>query len=198
MNLVLASTSPYRRTLLARLGCPFATQAPDCDEQYAAGLLPDAVAQQLAVRKAESVRHPGALIIGSDQVVDLDGEILGKPGSAERAVAQLLRLSGRAHRLLTAVAVHDPQQGRTEVALDVHVLHMQVLTPTQAARYVALDAPLWCAGSYMLEKRGIALFERIIADPEIADDTAVQGLPLAKLCRLLRDFGYDPLVQSVA
>jgi septum formation protein len=190
-SLILASTSRYRQQLLSRLKVPFIARAPDCDEDAWRHLPPDEQAHVLAVRKAESIRDPGALVIGSDQVVDLQGTVLPKPGTEQAAIGQLLLLSGRTHRLVTAVAVHQPDSGRTEVATDVHVLTMRALSPAAIAAYVRADAPLDCAGSYRLEGRGIALFDRIEADPETADDTAIIGLPLMKLCRLLRSFGYD-------
>lgn len=191
--LILASTSRYRQHLLARLGLTFESRAPDCDESAFRHLPPAEQATTLAVRKAESIRAPAALVIGSDQVLDADGVVLHKPGTAAEAMAQLSALSGRTHRLLTAVAVHQPDSGRTEVDMDVHELTMRPLTQDQIRSYVRADAPLDCAGSYVLERRGIALFQRIQADPETADDTAIIGLPLMKLCRLLRRFGYEVL-----
>ncbi len=192
-RLVLASTSPYRRQLLERLGLPFEVRSPGVDEAAHRDLAPDAQATRLAELKAQAVAAPGALVIGSDQLVDLDGEVLGKPGSAEAAVAQLRRMAGRTHRLVTAVAVHDVDAGRTRTALDVHRLTMLPLPDALLERYVALDAPLDCAGAYRLEGRGLALFSRIEADPDTADDTAIIGLPLMKLIGLLRAFGVEPL-----
>lgn len=193
IDLVLASTSPHRRALLSRLGVPFSCRAPDCDEAAFRHLPPEEQARTLAVRKAESLRQPGVLVIGSDQVLELDGRVLEKPDSERSALAQLRLLAGRRHRMLTAVAVHQPDSGRTEVAVDVHFLTMRALPEELLAAYVRADRPLGCAGSYLLERRGIALFERIEADPETADDTAIIGLPLMKLCRLLRGFGYEVL-----
>lgn len=192
-RLVLASTSRYRRQLLGRLGVPFEAVAPACHEENPDGLPPLELARELSIRKARAVSISSGLVIGSDQVVDLDGEVLGKPGTAERAVDQLCRLAGREHRLITGVAVRDAADGRLEVDVDVHRLTMRALDRATLAAYVAHDQPLDCAGSYLLERRGIALFERIEADPDTADDTAIIGLPLQKLCRLLRRFGYDVL-----
>ncbi len=189
--IILASTSRYRQQLLLRLGVPFTMQAPDCDETHWRHLPPDEQARFLAVRKAESIKVRSALIIGSDQVLDLHGAVLEKPGTQAAAMAQLHALSGHAHRVITSVAVHEPDSGRTEVATDVHVLTMRALSPAAIAAYVIADEPLDCAGSYRLEGRGIALFAHIQADPETADDTAIIGLPLMKLCRLLRGFGYE-------
>jgi septum formation protein len=192
-RIVLGSTSRYRRALLTRLQIPFITAAPNCDERAWSGLSPDLLAVTLARAKATSIPTPGSLIIGSDQVVDLGGEILHKPGTEAAACAQLAKLSGRTHRLITAVAVHDTVTGATLDAVDIHTMHMRTLSEAQIARYIAHDKPLDCAGSYMLEKRGIALFERIEADPETADDSAIVGLPVMKTLTLLRRLGYEIL-----
>ena len=201
--IVLASTSRYRRALLERLGLPFEARPPGVDEAPLPGETPRALAERLAVAKAEALAEsvaaelgPEALIIGSDQVVDLDGEVLGKPGSAERAVDQLARMAGRSHRLVTAMAVHQPASGRTEQATDIHILTMRPLSRAALARYVAHDAPIDCAGAYMLERRGIALFERIEADEATATDadgSAIIGLPMVKTLALLGRFGFEPL-----
>ena len=193
MRLILASLSPYRQALIKRLGISIDMIAHRCDETAYGDLAPDALARRLAVEKAKSVGLAGALVIGSDQVVDLDGAVIGKPHTPAAAQAQLARLQGRSHRLVTAVAVHDLATQRTELDVDVHVLTMRPLTETQIARYVAYDNPIDCAGSYKLESRGIALFDRIEADPETADDTAIIGLPLMKTLALLRRFGVDIL-----
>ncbi|MCC6620934.1 MAG: septum formation protein Maf [Deltaproteobacteria bacterium] len=197
-RLVLASTSPYRREVLGRLGLPFTIARPDFDERapLPAHVLTTAdTATHLARGKARSVaslpEHAGAWIIGSDQIVEVEGEIMHKPGGFDAAVAQLLRMQGRPHRLVTAVVVLAGE--REAAAVDTHVLHMRALTPAQARAYVEADRPLDCAGSYRIEARGIALFDRIEADPECADDTAIMGLPLWKTVRALRALGFDPL-----
>ena len=190
-TLILASTSPWRRQVLERLAVPFDVRDPAVDEEALRHLCPEDMVRRLAQAKAKAVGDAGALVIGSDQCVDLDGEVLGKPGTSERAVEQLLSMEGRAHRLLTAVAVHDTDTGITEIDMDVHVLTMRVLGRAAIERYVAHDQPLGCAGAYMLESRGIALFERIQADPELADSTAIVGLPLLRTLRMLRRFGWD-------
>ncbi len=191
--LILASTSPYRRSLLERLGLNFECQAPICDETPRPHLSPRDFVATLAREKALSIRSAGALVIGSDQLVELDGKILGKAGSVEGAMAQLKKMSGRSHRLITAVAVVDTDSGVIREAMDIHVLHMLPLSDAEIEAYVRHDMPINCAGSYMLERRGIALFDRIEADPETADDTAVIGLPLTKTLGLLRSFGFNPL-----
>ncbi len=192
-RIILASTSPYRRALLERLGVPFEVASPGVDEAAHRHLPPEEMAVTLAILKAEAVArsHPGALVIGSDQVVTTGSDVFEKPVEPARAVAQLSRLAGRSHRLLTAVAVTDGH--RVATALDVHTLWMRALPLQSLERYVRSDSPLDCAGSYRLEGLGISLFERIEADPETADDTAIIGLPMMKTLRLLRGFGFDPL-----
>ncbi|MEZ4394025.1 MAG: nucleoside triphosphate pyrophosphatase [Polyangiales bacterium] len=195
VRLVLASTSRYRRALIQRLGVEVTCVAAACDEEALKRGLDHLPVPQRAVSlaraKAESVARlfPDALIIGSDQIAELDGEALDKPGTPARAVAQLARLSGRAHRLHTAVAVHHAPSGRTEVELEGHTLTLRALSRAAIERYVARDAPLDCCGSYRVESLGIALFEGI----EGADPTAIEGLPLMRLTALLADFGVDVL-----
>lgn len=186
-QLVLASTSPYRRTLLERLGLPFTCVAPACDEEALKdpALSPRELAQKLARAKADSVDAEGAFVLGCDQVVELDGEALGKPHTSERAVAQLAQLAGRAHSLLTAFSLRTPDRHHDE-HLDVHTMYMRALSQEELARYVARDRPLACAGSYMIEQAGIGLFERI----EGHDFTAITGLPLIALVSRLRAHGF--------
>jgi len=190
-RLVLASTSRYRRDLLTRLGLPFTCRAPACDEDalkasLGAGTPPERLAAALARAKAESLAEaePGAVVLGADQVAALGDDILGKPGTAERAAAQLTRLAGRAHVLFTAVALCAGGVVREHV--DVTSLIMRPLKPSQIERYVAADAPLDCAGSYRIEARGVTLFERI----ESADHDAIVGLPLIALTSMLGAMGF--------
>jgi len=188
-ELILASTSPYRRELLARLGVSFRALAPACDEDAfkAQGLAPEALAETLALAKAKSLQrdHPAAVIIGSDQVAAVDDEILGNPGSEVAAHAQTARLAGRTHRLITAVAV--VHQDRVLRHTDIARLTMRPLSQEQIERYVAIDTPIDCAGAYKLERAGIALFSRI----ESADYTAIVGLPLLALTAMLSQFGFE-------
>lgn len=187
--LILASTSRYRQELLSRLGVPFTAVAPDCDEDAfkARGLSPRGLAETLALAKAESVRaaHPEAVILGSDQVATVDGEVLGKPGSREGAAAQIERLAGRTHLLITAMALVHP--GGVLRHTDVARLTMRPLTRAQIERYVAADDPVDCAGAYKLEQRGVALFSSVDA----ADHTAITGLPLVALCGMLAELGFE-------
>lgn len=188
MDLVLASTSPYRRGLLERLGVPFRSEAPRIDEEEFKDPTLDArsLAERLARLKAESLADacPEATIVGCDQLVSLDGLVLGKPGSETAAVEQLLRMSGRSHELITALSVWHA--GRVVEHTDVTVLWMRPLSLAEIKRYVAADRPLDCAGGYKLESRGIALFARI----ESADHSAITGLPLIALTTILRELGH--------
>ena len=188
MDLVLASTSPYRRELLGRLGVPFRCRAPLVDEEALKrdDLEPRALAEYLARAKATSLgaEEPQATLVGGDQLVAIDGRVLGKPGSIEGAVEQLLALAGRAHELITALAVWHG--GRVVVHTDVTTLWLRPLARAEIERYVAADRPLDCAGSYKLEARGITLFERI----DSRDHSAITGVPLIALTSILRDLGY--------
>jgi septum formation protein len=190
MDLILVSTSPYRRVLMERLGVAFRALAPALDEeewkQRHAGATPRELAERLAEAKALSLieAEPDATLVGGDQLVAFEGRILGKPGTPERAVEQLLGLSGRSHELITAIAVWSG--GRIYRHTDVARLTMRSLDRAAVERYVGLDEPLDCAGSYKLESRGITLFERI----ECADHSAITGLPLMKLTQILSEIGY--------
>lgn len=187
MELVLASTSTYRRQLLERLQVPFRCERPGVDEDAVkrTGLPAPAVVQELARQKALAVaaRCPGAVVIGSDQAAVVDGTMLDKPGTVDAAQAQLRRLAGRAHTLLTAVAVVHP--GGMREFVDTTTLVMRRLDDAEIGRYVAVDRPLDCAGSYKVEGLGITLFERI----DSGDHTAIVGLPLLALAQVLRELG---------
>jgi septum formation protein len=191
MELILASTSPYRRALVERLGVPFRCVAPPVNEAALKaelrGATPRELAERLAMAKAASVEalEPGAVVIGGDQLVAFEGSILGKPGTAERAVAQLLAMSGRSHELITAI--HVRHHGHAYTHTDVANLLLRCLTLTEIRRYVEVDHPLDCAGSYKLESKGIALFERI----ESADHSAIVGMPLIALMTILRSIGFE-------
>lgn len=186
-DLILASTSRYRRDLLARLGLPFRAMPPRVDEESRkeSSLAPRDLAEHLAEAKTMSLSaiEPEAIILGSDQVAACDGRILGKPGTAPAAIAQLSFLAGRSHQLITAICLWH--QGQLLRHTDVTTMTMRNLTEAEIARYVAADQPLDCAGSYKLESRGITLFSRI----ESEDHTAIIGLPLIALTSLLRSIG---------
>jgi|LakMenEpi03Aug12_release.lakeMendotaPanAssembly.Ray.scaffolds.fasta_scaffold297067_2 septum formation protein len=185
--LILASTSPYRRDLLARLGAAFSCEKPGVDEDAVKRTLrePAAVVAELAQQKALAVaaRHRLAIVVGSDQCATVDGRVLDKPGSADGATAQLRLLRGREHRLLTAVAIAHP--GGLVAWTETTRLCMRALTDDEIARYVAAERPFDCAGSYKIEGLGISLFDAI----DGADQTAIVGLPLLRLCRELRALG---------
>jgi septum formation protein len=186
MRLILASTSPYRRELLARLRLPFDTARPEVDEAPWPGETLAATAQRLAVAKADAIarREPGAWVIGSDQVAELDGRALGKPGGRDAAIAQLAAMSGRAARFSTALCVqHDDLRLQ---ALDTTVVRFRDLHSDEIARYVDAEQPFDCAGSFKSEGLGIALFDAI----ESRDPTALIGLPLIATARLLREAGF--------
>jgi septum formation protein len=186
-RLILASTSAYRRELLARLGVPFESLPPGCDEQRRPGEAAAELAQRLARLKAEAVAalHPGSVVIGSDQVAVRGDDILGKPGTVERCTGQLLQSSGREVAFLTAVHVVDGRHGRAEAHLDRTVVRFRTLDADEVARYVAADQPLDCAGGFKAESLGIGLFERIDSE----DPTALTGLPLIWLSGALRRAG---------
>jgi septum formation protein len=189
--LILASTSRYRRELLERLRLPFSVQAPDVDEVPLAGEAPATTARRLALAKARAVaqRNPDALVIGSDQVAELDGAAIGKPGSHERAVCQLRAMSGRTVLFHTAVAVVCLAGGYAAEAVVPATVRVRRLSDNEIEHYLRSERPYDCAGSAKSETLGIALLEAIESD----DPTALVGLPLIRTCALLRAAGLDPL-----
>ena len=189
--LILGSTSRYRRELLERLGLPFTVVAPRVDESPRTGERPAELALRLALEKARAVAalHPDAVVIGADQVADLDGEAIGKPGDHGRAVAQLRRMSGRRVVFQTALAVARPAAGFERAMLAAVQVRFRSLSDAEIERYLRLEQPYDCAGSAKSEGLGVALLEAIESD----DPTALVGLPLIRTCMLLRDAGIDPL-----
>ena len=187
VRLVLASTSRYRAELLRRLDVDFEPCAPGTDESPLAGENPQARALRLAIAKAEAAASErwGAVIIGSDQVAELDGTLLDKPGTASRAREQLHASSGRQVDFHTALCVLDTRDGRRHVHVDHTRVRFRPLQPEEIARYVEREQPLDCAGSFKCEGLGISLFEGI----DNNDPSALIGLPLITLARLLRDCG---------
>lgn len=185
--LVLASTSRYRRELLARLALPFETAAPDVDEIPRAGEAPRELALRLALEKAQAVaaRKPQAIVIGSDQVADLHGQPLGKPGTHERAAAQLARMSGQTVLFHTAVAVVQASRGFAQSSLATVTVRFRALDAATIERYLLAEQPYDCAGSAKSEGLGIALLQAIESD----DPTALIGLPLIRTAQLLRAAG---------
>ena len=189
--LILASTSRYRRELLQRLRLPFEVMAPQVDETPLPGETPAALAQRLALAKAQAVAalRPDAIVIGSDQVADLDGQPIGKPHTHERAVAQLQGMRGRRVIFQTAVAVVRADRGYAQGLLAPVAVSFRSLSDAEIEHYLRTEKPYDCAGSAKCETLGIALLDAIDSD----DPTALVGLPLIRTCRLLREAGLDPL-----
>lgn len=185
--IVLGSTSKYRAELLARLGLPFDAIGPDCDETPQQGEKPRDLVLRLAKTKAASLQkdHPRNIIIGSDQVCSLNGQVLGKPGTVERAVEQLRTMRGQSIVFYTGLSVLNTASGETRDFIDETVVVLRDLGDAEIDRYINAELPLDCAGSFMVEKLGISLFDRV----ESSDPTALIGLPLIALCKALRHFG---------
>ncbi len=186
-SLVLGSTSRYRRELLARLGLPFDVTASAVDETPLPNETPRALALRLALAKARAVaaQHPDAIVIGSDQVADLGGEPLGKPGNHERATRQLQQMRGQTVVFQTAVAVVCQAAGFEQVDLAPVRVRFRSLNDAEIERYLRAEQPYDCAGSAKSEGLGIALLDAIDSD----DPTALIGLPLIRTCRMLRAAG---------
>jgi len=186
-RLILASTSRYRRELLQRLRLPFDVAAPETDESALPGEPPQALARRLAAAKATAIAShmPGAWVIGSDQVAELDGIALGKPGTRDAAVSQLASMSGREVVFRTAVSVVHGD-GRAFHAEDATIVRFRGLDDAEIGRYVDAEQPFDCAGSFKSEGLGIVLFDAIVSQ----DPTALIGLPLIATADLLRRAGY--------
>jgi septum formation protein len=194
-RLILGSSSPYRREMLARLRLPFAVEKPEVDESPLPGETPAALAQRLALVKAQAVaqRFPDAVVIGSDQVADLNGQAIGKPGSHDKAVAQLQAMSGQTVIFQTALAVVCLASGFEQTERVQVAVRFRHLTLAEIDTYLHLEQPYDCAGSAKSEGLGIALLQAIESD----DPTALVGLPLIATARLLRAAGL-PLLQGAA
>ena len=190
--IILASTSRYRRELLARLQLPFTTRSPGTIEDPIDGETPVAMAARLALAKAKAISAPDAIVIGSDQVASLDGRVLRKPGSAAAAVAQLRACRGKSVLFHTGVAVVATRAGTTLEHVDRTEVVFRRLDDAALERYVELESPLDCAGSFKSEGLGVALFERIASE----DPTALIGLPLIFVADALRKLGADALHSS--
>jgi septum formation protein len=190
-RLILASTSRYRRELMERLRLPFDVVSPGVDEAPHPGEAPAALAVRLAVAKAQAVaaQAADAVVIGSDQVADLNGQAIGKPGDHERAHEQLSMMSGQRVVFQTAVAVVRRDRSFERVLLAPVTVRFRTLRAEEIERYLQLDAPYDCAGSAKSESLGVALLDSIDSD----DPTALIGLPLIRTCALLREAGLDPL-----
>ena len=186
-RIVLASTSRYRRELMQRLHLEFEVRAPEVDEAALAGEFPRETALRLAAAKARAVQRdcPGSIVIGSDQVAELDGAALGKPLGHAAALAQLQRMQGQVVVFHTALAVAGPAADSIQADCVPTVVHMRTLPPSALDRYLRIDQPYDCAGAAKIESLGIALVDRVQSD----DPTALIGLPLIRLVTMLAAAG---------
>lgn len=185
--LLLASTSPFRQSLLEKLHYPFETASPNIDESALPGESAEQLVKRLAQAKAEAcaASHADALIIGSDQVCVINGQILGKPHTVENAVRQLQAASGRTVTFYTGLCLHNADTGHSQVICEPYHVHFRQLTEAEIRRYISLEQPLNCAGSFKSEGLGIALFDRL----EGRDPNTLVGLPLIALCDMLAEAG---------
>ncbi|AHY12862.1 MULTISPECIES: Maf family protein [Citrobacter] len=190
-QLILASTSPWRRALLEKLAIPFECAAPEVDETPLPGEAPRHLVSRLAQQKAQSLaqRYPAHLIIGSDQICVLDGEITGKPLTEENARQQLLKARGNIVTFYTGLALYNSATGHLQTEVEPFDVHFRHLSETEIDDYLRKERPLHCAGSFKSEGLGIALFERL----EGRDPNTLIGLPLIALCQMLRREEMNPL-----
>ncbi|OBU07683.1 Maf family protein [Morganella psychrotolerans] len=190
-SLVLASTSPYRKALLEKLGIPFVTGSPDIDETPLPGEQPQALVMRLAREKARALAsgHPDSLIIGSDQVCVLDGEITGKPHHYNAAFTQLRKASGQCITFYTGLCLYNSATGRDHTLCEPYFVHFRTLDDDEIRAYLLAETPYQCAGSFKSEGLGIALFKKLQGD----DPNTLVGLPLIRLTQLLIQAGSHPL-----
>ena len=186
-RLILASSSKYRKMLLQRFGIPFECHSPNIDESRKQNESPVELAERLADEKAASIckDHPGAIVIGSDQLAVFENNVLGKPGSYEAAMKQLSAFSGRTIEFLTAVSVQCQSSGFRDAYIDITRVCFRELEPIEIRRYLDAEKPFDCAGAFKAESLGITLFERIRSE----DPTALIGLPLIRTAKMLRRAG---------
>ena len=191
-TLVLASTSPYRRRLLKQLGLSFVTAAPRCKEEIQPGIAPELLVKHLASQKAESLsnHYDDALIIGADQVfVDPRNRVIGKPGNNQKAFEQLKAMAGRSHTFFTGLCVYDSATNEAQVDYSTFEVTLRRLSDDEIRNYIRREDPADCAGSFKVEGLGIALMETMRGE----DYTSLIGLPLIKLCDMLREAGVEIL-----
>ncbi|WP_104040416.1 Maf family protein [Vibrio hyugaensis] len=189
-QLVLASTSPFRKQLLEKLAVPFTCLSPNSDETPLPNETPLELVQRLAISKATSCdTTDNSLVIGSDQVCVIDGNIVGKPLNRENAIKQLLAQSGKTITFYTGLAVHNTNTYHTEVGFDTFEVHLRALTQEQIERYVDREEPFYCAGSFKSEGMGICLFKKLVGK----DPNTLVGLPLIDLIDMLQKQGLDIL-----
>ncbi len=188
-RLVLASSSPYRRALLCRLGLPFTTKASLIEEARLPGETAAAMVARLAQAKARAVAEPETLVIGSDQCAVQDDKIVGKPGDHAQATAQLRRWSGRAVTFLTGLCLYDHDRDQAQVDVIPYTVYFRELDDAEIEAYLRTEQPYDCAGSFKSEGLGVALFRRMAGD----DPNALIGLPLIRLCEMLAVAGHPVL-----
>lgn len=193
-QLVLASTSPYRRMLLEKVIPEFVCAAPHTDETAKAGETAPALVERLAIAKAKALvnDYPQHILIGSDQVAVVEGEILGKPGNESNAIKQLRAASGKVVTFYTGLAVVSSATGEVQSCVEPFEVEFRTLSDAEIEGYVALEQPLNCAGSFKSEGLGISLFKRLSGD----DPNTLIGLPLIRLLEMLRQWGVNPLIKS--
>ena len=191
MDLILASTSAYRRKLLERLQIPFFAIAPEVDESSLPDESASALAYRLAKQKSRNIaqRHPQAIVIGSDQVASLSGDCIGKPGTHQAAVEQLRKSSGQRVEFYTGLSVTCLDTNYSHTLVEQFSVVFRSLEPVEIENYLTREKPYDCAGSFKCEGLGIALFDKMVGD----DPTSLEGLPLIATCRLLREAGYPVL-----
>lgn len=191
MDIILASTSPYRKLLLEKLGFPFDCESPNIEEYSLLNETAEQMAERLAIQKARAVasRHKSGIIIGSDQTASLGQQILGKPGNFDNARTQLLSCSGKTIRFHTGLCVIDANTMKQRCIVEDYDVTFKQLTVSQIEHYLNTEKPYGCAGSFKSEGMGIALFDSL----EGRDPNTLVGLPLIALCELLLSFGLDVL-----
>jgi MAF protein len=193
-KLILGSTSPFRKEILAKLNLPFECAKPDIDETAHNNEAPVALVERLAIEKAKTValEHPDALIIGSDQVALCDGEILGKPHNFENAVKQLQKFSNKTVAFYTGLCVYDSGLDFTTALIEPFLVHFNELSLSEIENYLHAEEPYNCAGSFKSEGLGICLFKKLEGD----DPNSLIGLPLIRLTALLKQHGVDVLAEQ--
>ncbi len=191
-NLVLASSSPFRKSLLEKLHLPFEAYSPNIDESPLNSELPSALVERLSIEKAKACteKFPDHWIIGSDQVCVLNDQITGKPHTRENAIQQLERASGQAITFFTGLALFNSHTGETISTVEPFTVHFRDLSIQEITRYVEIEQPLYCAGSFKAEGLGITLFDRL----EGRDPNTLIGLPLIALNEMLMNIGINPLL----
>lgn len=196
-NLILASSSPYRKQLLERLRLPFECDSPNIDESPYLDETPEKLVKRLAYEKAITIGRassPNYVVIASDQVATLDGLILGKPHTVFNATQQLLQFSGRKVSFLTSLCVLNNASQSYDIEVESYHVHFRALSIEEISHYISMEMPLDCAGSFKCEGLGVCLFEKMEGD----DPNSLIGLPLIALSRLLKKHGINPLAQKNA